>query len=157
MWRHALGAVALWASLPGEAVESQTTLPAERQVDSMRVELVVPRKVAVGQPVPMTLRIRNTKHQAITLYLQGRPVAFDLVVERPDGEVVWRRLEGAAVSAILGVRTLAPGEVLDLKESWKQETRMGTRVSPGEYSVSGSVLTDGEPIRAGPVPLRIGH
>jgi hypothetical protein len=117
---------------------------------------VVPRKVAVGQPVPMTLRIRNTKHQAITLYLQGRPVAFDLVVERADGEVVWRRLEGAVVSAILGVRTLGPGEVLDLKESWKQETRTGARARPGEYRVSGSVLTEGKPIRAGPVPLRIG-
>jgi uncharacterized protein (DUF58 family) len=156
MWWHALGALALWATLQGGVVESQTTPPPGRQTDSMRVELVVPSKVAVGQPVPMTLRIRNTSDRPITLYLQGRPVGFDLVVEQPDGEVVWRRLEGATVSAILGVRTLAPGEVLDLEESWKQQTRAGRRVKPGDYSVSGSVLTDGEPIRAGPVPLRIG-
>ncbi len=156
MWRNALGVLALWVTLLGGVVESQTTPPPERQADSMRVELVVPPRVALGQPVPMTLRIRNTKDRPITLYLQGRPIAFDLVVEQPDGEVVWRRLEGAAVSAILGIRTLAPGEVLDLKESWKQQTRTGRRVSPGEYSVRGSVLTDREPIRAGPVPLRIG-
>jgi hypothetical protein len=122
----------------------------------MRVQLLVPSRVATGQPVPMTLRIRNTGERPITLYLQGRPVAFDLVVAQSGGEVVWRRLEGAAVSAILGVRTLAPGEVLDFKASWKQETRTGRRAAPGDYKVSGSVLTDGEPLRAGPVTLRIG-
>jgi hypothetical protein len=122
----------------------------------MPVELLVPPNVRVGQPVPMTLRIRNTQDQPITLYLQGRPVAFDLVVERSDGEVVWRRLDDATVSTILGIRTLAPGEVLELKESWAQRTQAGQRVRPGKYSVTGSVLTDGEPIRAGPVTLRIG-
>jgi hypothetical protein len=156
MWRHVLGAFALGITFLGGVVECWTAPPRQRQADSMQVQLVVPPKVAVGQPVPIALRIRNTQDRPITLYLQGRPVAFDLVVEQPDGEVVWRRLEGATVSAILGVRTLAPGEVLDLKESWKQVTRTGRRVSPGEYSVSGSVLTDREPIRAGPVPLRIG-
>ncbi|HEY7637926.1 MAG TPA: BsuPI-related putative proteinase inhibitor [Gemmatimonadales bacterium] len=155
MRRTALGAVALQATLLGGVAECQTTPPPERQADSMRVELLVPPSVGVGQPVPMTLRIRNTKDQPITLYLQGRPVAFDLIVEQPDGEVVWRRLEGSAVSAILGVRTLAPGAVLELKDSWRQQTRSGRRVSPGQYSVSGWVLTDREPIRAGPVPLRI--
>jgi len=155
MWRHALGAVALQATLLGGVVEAPTTPSAERQVDSMRVELVVPSRVAAGQPVPMTLRLRNTLDRPITLYLQGRPVAFDLVVEQSEGAVIWRRLEGAAASAILGVRTLAPGEVLDFKESWDQRSRAGRQVRPGKYSVSGSVLTDGEPIRAGPVPLRI--
>jgi hypothetical protein len=156
MWQHAPGALVLWATLLGGVVHPRTTLPADRQIDSMRVELVVPPKVTAGRPVPMLLRIRNTGDQAITLYLQGRPVAFDLVVARPDGEVVWRRLEGAAVSAILGVRTLAPGEVLEFKESWNQRGRAGRRVSAGKYSVTGAVLTDGKPIRAGPVSLRIG-
>jgi hypothetical protein len=156
MWQHAVGAIALQATLLGEVAQRETTPPQERQVDSMRVELVVPPKVAVGQPVAMTLRIRNTQDQPITLYLQGRPVAFDLVVERSDGEVIWRRLEGAAVTAILGVRTLTPGEILELKQRWDQRTQAGRRVRPGRYSVTGAVLTDAEPIRAGPVPLRIG-
>jgi len=156
MWRPALGVFTLGGALLGGVVECQTTPARERQADSMRVELVVPPKVPVGQPVSITLRIRNTNDRPITLYLQGRPVAFDLVVEQSDGEVVWRRLEGATVSAILGVRTLEPGEVLELKESWKQKTRAGRRVGAGDYNVSGSVLTDREPIRAKPVPLRIG-
>ena len=66
MWRHALGALALWGTLLGGVVECQTAPPPERQADSMQVEIIVPRRVAVGQPVPMTLRIRNTKDQPIT-------------------------------------------------------------------------------------------
>jgi hypothetical protein len=156
MWRHTLSAVALWGTLLGGVVESQTTPPPERQVDSMRVEMLVPRNVASGRPVAMKLRVSNTSDRPITLYLQGRPIAFDIVIQRSGGEVVWRRLAGATVSAILGVRTLAPGETLDLEETWKQRTQAGKRAGPGDYLVSGSVLTDGQPIRAGPVPLRIG-
>jgi hypothetical protein len=122
--------------------------------DSMRVEIVIPAKVAVGQPVPVTLRISNTSDRPIDLYLQGRPLAFDLIVQRGT-QVVWRRLEGATVSAILQIRTLAPGEALELKETWKSEDSAGRRVDPGDYTVSGSVLTDREPLRTGPAPLRI--
>lgn len=120
----------------------------------MRVEIVVPPNVTAGQPVPVTLRISNTSDRPITLYLQGRPIAFDLTVQH-GSEVVWRRLEGATVSAILQVRTLAPGESLDLKETWKQENNAGRRVDPGDYTVSGSVLTDREPLRTAPTHLRI--
>lgn len=120
----------------------------------MRVELMVPQAIAAGRPVPVTLRISNTGDRPLDLYLQGRPIAFDLTVQRGD-QVVWRRLEGATLSLILQIRTLAPGEVLDLKETWKQEDNAGRPVGPGDYTVTGSVLTDGEPLRAAPTPLRI--
>ena len=128
--------------------------PAVERPDSMRVEIMVPRNVGAGQPVPVTLRISNGGDRPIDLYLQGRPIAFDLTVQR-GSEVVWRRLEGATVSAILQIRTLAPGEVFDLKETWKQTNAAGGRVDPGDYTVSGSVPTDREPLTAGPTPLRI--
>lgn len=127
----------------------------EERPDSMRVEILVPRNVAAGQPVPVTLRISNTGDRPIDLYLQGRPIAFDLTVRHGD-QVVWRRLEGATVSAILQIRTLAPGEALDLTETWNQEGTGGRRVDPGDYTVSGSVLTDRTPLKAAPAPLRIG-
>ena len=156
MWsRHALSAVVLLAPLVGGAVGGRTAPSPERQGDSMRVELVVPPKVGIGRPVPIALRIRNTQERPINLYLQGRPVAFDLIIEQAGGAEVWRRLQGAAVSAILGVRTLAPGEVFELKETWKQTTQAGRPAGPGAYRVTGLVLTDGEPLRAGPVPFRI--
>jgi hypothetical protein len=120
-----------------------------RQPDSMRVNIVVPPKVAVGAPVPITLRIANTADRPIELHLQGRTIVFDLTVRR-GAAVVWRRLEGESVPAILQIRMLAPGEVLELKETWDQQ------VGPGEYSVSGMVPTDAAPLRAGPVTLTIG-
>jgi Intracellular proteinase inhibitor len=135
------------AGLPGA--------PFTEPPDSMRVEIVVPRKVAPGEPVPIALRIANTADRPIELHLQGRAVTFDVTVRRGDA-VVWRRLEGATVPAILQIRMLAPGEVLELKDTWTQRDNAGGQVGPGEYSVSGTVPTDGAPIRASPVPLTIG-
>jgi Intracellular proteinase inhibitor len=126
-----------------------------RQPDSMRVELVVPPKVAAGAPVPIAIRISNTTARPIELHLQGRTVVFDLIVSRRDA-VVWRRLEGEAVTAILQLRMLAPGEVLELKDTWHQTDGAGRPVGPGEYSVSGMVPTDAAPLRVGPVRLTIG-
>ena len=114
----------------------------------MRVEIVAPATVRMGRPVRLALKVSNTTDRPITLYLQGRPVAFDLVVERRGGGVVWQRLEGATVSAILGVRTLDPGATLELTDTWNQRTNAGKPAEPGDYTVTGSVLTDREPIEA---------
>jgi len=142
------GGLAAWGT-------SRRVMPAEGQPDSMRVELVVPPKVAPGAPVPIAIRIGNTADRPIELHLQGRTTTFDLTVRRGDS-LVWRRLEGAATTAILQLRMLAPGEVLELKETWLQQDQAGRSVGPGDYSVRGTVPTDGAPLRVGPVPLRIG-
>jgi hypothetical protein len=120
----------------------------------MRVEIVVPPRVAAGVPVPIAIRIGNTTTRPIELHLQGRTVVFDLIVSRGD-EMVWRRLEGESVMAILQLRILAPGEVLELKDTWRQEDGAGRAVGPGDYSVTGVVPTDTTPLRAGPVTLTI--
>ena len=120
----------------------------------MRVEMVVPREVAAGEPVPITLRIANTAKRPIELHLQGRTITFDVVVHRGDA-VVWRRLEGATVPAILQLRTLAAGEVIELKDVWRQTDARGVQVAPGDYTVSGSVPTDGKPLRTAAAALRI--
>ena len=120
----------------------------------MRVEIVVPPKVAAGVPVPIAIRIGNTTDRPIELHLQGRTVVFDLTVSRGDA-VVWRRLEGESVTAILQLRTLAPGEVLELKDTWRQEDGTGRPVGRGKYSVTGMVPTDAAPLRAGPVTLTV--
>jgi Intracellular proteinase inhibitor len=125
-----------------------------RQPDSMRVEIVVPPTVAAGAPVPIAIRIGNTTARPIELHLQGRTVVFDLIVSR-GGAVVWRRLEGQSLAAILQLRMLAPGEVLELEDAWQQEDGTGRPVGPGTYSVTGMVPTDASPIRAGPVTLTI--
>ena len=120
----------------------------------MRVEIVAPPKVAAGEPVPIAIRVTNTADRPIELHLQGRTTVFDLVVSRRD-TIVWRRLEGASLQAILQISMLGPGEVLELQDAWRQVDRAGRRVEPGEYSVSGEIPTDGAPLRAGPAPLTI--
>ncbi|MGH7519169.1 MAG: BsuPI-related putative proteinase inhibitor [Gemmatimonadales bacterium] len=124
--------------------------------DSPTVELDVPREVRVGEPVPMTLRVTNTADRPLTLRLRGRPIAFDLVVRRDDSTIVWRKLEGAMIAMVLQLRTLAPGETLELEDVWRQQDAEGTRVSPGDYIVTGALLTDSStPLESPPAALRI--
>ena len=93
----------------------------------------------------------------MTLYLRGRTIAFDIVVAREDGNVIWRRLEGQFVPAIIQVKELAPGEVLELRGEWNQRTARGRPVGAGLYSVRGElVIGDAPPLATAPVQLRIG-
>lgn len=124
--------------------------------DSMTVELLIPAHVRAGEPVPITLRATNHGTGPATLYLRGRPVAFDVIVTDARGTVVWRRLRGATISMVLQVRELAPGESLELKDTWDQRTSTGVRVPPGQYRLTGRLLTDTDrPLEAPAVRLRI--
>lgn len=117
--------------------------------DSLRFEVSVPARARSGARVPVTLRVTNAGDQPAELYLRGRTIAFDIVVAGADGAVVWRRLAGHTIEAILQVRVLAPGEVLELRDAW----RAGP---PGRYTVRGELLTDRrEPMRTAIVPLEV--
>jgi hypothetical protein len=144
----ATGIIAAWAT-------SRRSLPAAARPDSMRVDLVVPPRVAPGAPLPIAIRIANTADRPLELHLQGRTTVFDLIVSRGE-TVVWRRLEGVAAQAILQLRMLAPGEVLELKDTWGQVDRSGRPVGRGEYRVSAEVPTDAAPLEAGPLSFTIG-
>lgn len=124
--------------------------------DSMRLEIVLPDSVRVRESVPVTLRLTNTGREPLTVYLQGRPIAFDLTVRNLDGTIVWRRLEGEVVPAILAVRQLEPGASLEFEEVWRQVSNAGEAVPPGDYRVTGALPTDApEPLQTSPVVLRI--
>lgn len=123
--------------------------------DSLRLDLVVPAQVHAGEPVEMTLRVENVAERPLDLYLVGRTIAFDLVVEDPAGVEVWSRLHDQVVQQILRVEHLAPGETLVLENTWRQQSNAGRPVEPGEYQVRGKLLAEGGPLLAGPVPLRI--
>ncbi len=97
----------------------------------------------MGTPVPMVLRLHNDG-PAADLVLQGRPVAFDLVVTRPDGTAVWRRLAHATVPAILALHRLGAGEKLEWRDSWGLVDDRGDAVPPGDYLVSGRLPTEPE-------------
>jgi intracellular proteinase inhibitor BsuPI len=92
--------------------------------------------------VAITLRLRNTGAHPVELHLRGRVIAFDLIVTGKDGEVVWRRLEGRTVPAILQVIELGSGQSLELREVWDQRTNAGAPVVPGHYRVVGTIPAD---------------
>lgn len=107
------------------------------------VSLDVPASAATGATVPIRLRVRNTTTGPLDLYLRGRDVTFDIAITDSAGDAVWRRLTGEPVQAILQLRTLAAGEVLELSHDWDQRSQRGSPVAPGRYTVRGTVLTDG--------------
>jgi hypothetical protein len=106
--------------------------------------------------VPITLRVSNDGSQPVELHLRGRAIAFDIVVAREDGTIVWRRLEDRTVPAILQVIELAPGGSLELRDVWDQSTNAGKPVGPGRYRVEGTLPTGSPPALKTPAkPLRI--
>jgi hypothetical protein len=123
--------------------------------DSLRLELDVPAEARVGSTVPITLRARNSDDRPIDLYLRGRTIAFDIIVRRSDGEVVWRRLANEIIPAILRLETLAPREVLELHAVWNLDTNAGRAVPSGLYVVQGLLLTDGPELRTDAVTVRV--
>jgi hypothetical protein len=123
--------------------------------DTLRFTLVAPDSVRPGESVAIALRLTNSSDRAVDLYLTGRSITFDIVVARPDGQIVWRRLQHVPTQQILQVKTLAPGETLELTDRWHQRTDSGTPVVPGDYTVTGVIPTDREPLRTAPTRLRI--
>lgn len=107
------------------------------------VTLVVPSAALTGAAVPIRLRVTNATAAPLDLYLRGREIAFDIAITDSAGDAVWRRLEGEVVPAILQLKTLAPGEALELSHDWDQKSARGSQVEPGRYTVRGSILTDG--------------
>lgn len=120
-----------------------------------KLRLDAPPEVRRGAAVPMTLRVENTSGRPLDLVLRGRTIAFDIVVAR-DNDVVWRRLDGEVIQAIVQLKRLEPQEVIELHARWDQRSNQGRRVGPGLYSVRGELLTDtSTPLATPSVPLRI--
>ena len=111
----------------------------------VRLRLLTPARIREGEPLRFTLRIENAGRRPATVYLQGRPPAFDVTVHDASGRQVWRRLEGAAVAMVLGIRELAPEEIFELEGLWPQTDAGGAQVAPGRYRLAG--LLPGEPGR----------
>ena len=137
---------------PTTSVETVVTEPAS---DSLRLELLLPRSVRAGEPVSISLRVENRTRHAIDLYLRGRTATFDVIVSRPDGVVVWQRLEDEIIPAIVGLRALAPGERLELATVWDQQTKQRKPVGAGEYTARGLLLVEAKPLETPPVPFVI--
>jgi len=105
--------------------------------------------------VGITLNVENETPRAVDLYLRGRAPTFDVIVARPDGAVVWQRLENEIIPAIVNLRTLAPAERLELATVWDQRTRQGNAVAAGEYTARALLLVEGDPLETTSVAFQI--
>lgn len=121
----------------------EAVAPVPDPVAGAKVSLVVPDTVARGAKVPIVIRVSNTTSAPLDLYLRGRDIAFDITVTDSTRAEVWRRLEGETVLAIIQIKTLGPGETLELSDDWDQRTGSGRPAAAGVYGIRGSVLTDG--------------
>ncbi|HMI55002.1 MAG TPA: BsuPI-related putative proteinase inhibitor [Gemmatimonadaceae bacterium] len=122
----------------------------------LRISLTAPESVPLGSKVPIVIRLENAGETALELYLRGRTIAYDILIEDATGEVVWRRLEGEIIPGIIQIKVLDSGEVLELSHDWDQRTNRGDLVEPGSYTVRGSVLTDSpEPMVSPTKPLLV--
>lgn len=120
------------------------------------VTIEAPENVPAGATIPITMRIVNTSSEPLELYLHGREATYDFIVTSSDGHIVWRRLEGQTVQAILRVEVLAPGQTLEVGDRWNQRDNSGKRVAPGSYVVRGTLLGEGASRLESPaVPVRI--
>lgn len=110
--------------------------------EKLRLDIEAPQRFPRGEPVPITLIIRNTSDRHVELYVTGRPVAFDIVITSADGTVVWRRLEGQTIAAALQVLELRPHSMFELRDDWTQRTNTGVAVNPGTYTIVGELMME---------------
>ena len=124
--------------------------------DPLLLELNVPAELRAGATVPIVLRLMNRGASPIDVALQGRTIAFDVIVARDDGTVVWQRMRNEVVQGILQLRTLAPGEVLEMRAEWDQRGNDGQLIGPGSYRAQGILPSDAPaPWGTPPVAFRI--
>jgi hypothetical protein len=133
-----------------------TPATAVTESDTLRLETIAPTEVREGDSIAITLRVRNVSGRALTLHLAGRTLVFDIVVRDADGREVWQRLHDQTIPAILRLEQMQPDTALEMNEQWDQRTNNGEAVPAGEYTIEGSLPTDGEPIVTPTVRVRIG-
>jgi len=122
----------------------------------LKLDLTLPDTVQSGQAVTITLRVINQSQKAASLYSQGRPTAFDLVISGRGGTQVWSRLKRAVIASVLQVRELAPGQFLEFTDHWNQRDDAGRLVPAGDYTVVGVLPTDPpDQLRSPPETLHI--
>jgi hypothetical protein len=120
------------------------------------LSLSAPARVRRGEPVPVAVRVSNTGTHPLELYLRGRSPTLDLVVRDTRGGIVWRRLQGEVIPAIVHVLVLQPGASFELRAGWDQTTAAGTPAPPGVYRLRGELLIDHrDPLETNPVSVEV--
>jgi len=131
-------------TLEGEYKFSPPTaaVPAESLLENLFVELIVPDTVAYGADLPLVIEITNTGSETLDLEIgageeYGYAGAFDFWIAPGESKILWHWNCGKAYPAILGLKSLAPGEKIAMQGTWEQIDYNSEPVAPGNYLVNG--------------------
>lgn len=96
---------------------------------------------AAGEPITLTLGVRNPTDRAVTLrFATGQ--RYDFVIESAAGVEVWRWSANRVFTQALGEQTVPPGWELDYNETF------AGRLAPGAYRIRGIVPSVGDSLAA---------
>jgi hypothetical protein len=129
-------------SMPRVIGQADPPLP-EAAREPFALQLNVPSEVQSRQPVPLRITLQNTGSGPVKFGLGDAENTFDIVVRRPDGTEVWRRLRGRVIVLVSHWRLLASGDRLSFEDTWNQRDNQGHPVQAGIYCVQGTLLTSG--------------
>ena len=117
--------------------------PVHRRVDisDLVMEFHVPTEVVAGRPVHLEMRFRNPSGDTVLVGMP-HPSAYNFIVTRPDGQVVWARATEMLVPDVAYNQLLAPHDTLRFAHAWDQRSLHGRAVAPGMYRVQGRLGHD---------------
>jgi hypothetical protein len=93
-------------------------------------------RYAPGEPVGLTLRVRNVGGAPVTLAFSSGQ-RYDFTIADATGRLVWRWGADRMFVQMLGAETLAPGGTLEYREDY------GAGLEPGRYRATGRVVALG--------------
>jgi hypothetical protein len=115
----------------------------------LQVELVIPRRVNLGERAPISIVVHNRSDAAVDLILRGRTPTFDLVVSDSSDAVIWSRLQNEIIPAIIHVRRVAAGSAFEISDFWEPDLERGT------YNVRAELLLEDSRLSSEPVELEV--
>ncbi len=95
-----------------------------------------------GESITMILRVASQTSEDVRLQFASSQ-RFDFTIRDASGTAVWRWSEGQAFLQVVGVETLGPG-----RSSITYQAEYGGNLTPGRYSLEGTVVARNRPLSA---------
>lgn len=103
-----------------------------------------PLEAQAGAPITFAISATNTSDRPALLQTVLPDQTFNFLVRRADSTTVWNRLKASNIELIEDValyQSLDPGQTVRFAAVWDQRDQTGARVTTGEYSVFGVLIT----------------
>lgn len=103
---------------------------------ALRVDFSAPAEVHAGDSAALRLSLHNETRSDVPVTLNGsHGWAFDPLVRRSDGALVWERLAHVILADVALSVMVHPGDSLVFEATWPLVDNGGHPVAPGTYTV----------------------